>query len=252
MTAKYRRFVYMGDSDADFSALLKRDGVPDNVAARSYSQTFQDYYKLFRSYGIGPTMAWDMMETIDRDQGAKKSLDAGVSPDLVVQAWEYQLFKRGSPTSTAIVNGAPPLQAITAGLQAIGITPAATGKTGISQTGPSAYIKNLPPGMNPGDPYTVANTSGGSTTYQPDWFAPPGAAPTPVQQATAQAQITDPAYWKFPSGDVGGPTITAVPAGTPSPTTTLAAPIDLPKTLAVNPWLLAAGAAGLFLLAKAK
>lgn len=240
-----------GDTDAVFTGLLKSDGIPDNLAKRSYSETFQSYYKLFRQYGIGPAFAWDMMETIDRDAGATKSLQAGVPPDLVVQAWQYQLFVRNSPTSNAIVNGGNPLQAITLGLQSVGVVPQPN--SGIAKAAVSAYESHLPDGVNPGAPYTITDpTTGKPTTYNPDWYNPV-APPTPQQTAALQSQVTDPTYWAFPSGDSGSaqpPAGSMVPAGTPGAGTSISAPIDLPANLAANPWMLAAGAMGIWMLAK--
>lgn len=209
-----------GDSDAGFTATLTADGLPPNVANRSYSETYQDDYKVFRSYGIDGALAWDMMETLDRDQGAMKALAAGVPPDLVVQAWIYQLFSTGSPTSTAIVAGQNPAQAIAAGLASIGITPVTTTNTGPSQLPVTPYTQNLPAGMLPGSPYTAAGV-----TYQPDWFMPAGAPPTATQIATAQAQVPATSnYWLFPSGDtedatgaVTGPAAAQQPAAVGTP-----------------------------------
>lgn len=235
-----------GDTDAQFTAILLADGLPATLANRSYSDTYQADYKVFRTAGIAGPMAYNMMETLDRDAGAMKSLAAGTPPDLVVQAWQNELFVRGSPTSTAILAGQNPTAAITAGLAAISKPAVTTTVTGPSQAVVSDYLKNLPAGVTPGSDYTIINADGSSTTYHPDWSSPSApATAAQIQQAQAAIPATS-NYWTFPSGDVESST--GAISGPAAATVGLQAPISI-AGVSVSPQMLLIGAGlGLFAL----
>jgi hypothetical protein len=246
------RYWSLAGADEDFSALLIADGLPPNVANRLYPAVYQADYKIFRSYGIDGVMSWNFMETLDRDQGMMKALAAGAPPDLVVQAWQHKLFLANPQTQVVkdILAGNNPTAAITAGLTAIGVTPVTSSNSGPSQAAVSAYVKNLPPGMLPGEPYDA-----GGVHYVPDWGDYANASSTATTAvSTTQAAIpaTDP-YWLFPSGNVENPNTPGPTAGTPAaPVTPPVASVASLATPSNLPWLIAGGAALLLFASKMK